>query len=63
MAGAYYHTNTPSELIAELEHKADIKAWETFFPYQEIKKLMKRGFHLIIPGLARVLSSGSLLYG
>ena len=43
MAGAYYHTNTPSELIVELEHKADIKAWETFFPYQEIKKLMKRG--------------------
>ena len=43
MANAYYRTNSPSELIAELEHKADIKAWETFFPYEEIKKLMKRG--------------------
>lgn len=43
MAGAYYNTNSPYELILEMEHKADIKAWEEFFPYEEIKKLMKRG--------------------
>lgn len=43
MAGAYYHTNSPYELIEEMEHKADQKAWEEFFPYEEIKKLMKMG--------------------
>lgn len=43
MAGAYYHTNSPFELIEEIEHKADKKAWAEFFPYEEIKKLMKRG--------------------
>lgn len=43
MAGAYYHTNSPYEFIAEMEHKADVKAWEEFFPYEEIKKLMKKG--------------------
>lgn len=43
MAGAYYHTNSPYELIEKMEHKADKKAWEEFFPYEEIKKLMKKG--------------------
>lgn len=43
MAGAYYHTNSPYELIAEMEHKADQKAWEVFFPYEEIKELMESG--------------------
>ena len=38
LANAYYDTNTPYELIRKLEHKADIKAWEEFFPYEEIKK-------------------------
>lgn len=57
MADAYYRTNSPSELIAELEHKADIKAWETFFPYEEIKKLMKRGLTT-----ATRLSSGIIMW-
>jgi len=43
MAGAYYHTNSEHELIEKMEHKADKKAWEKFFPYEQIKKLMKKG--------------------
>ena len=43
MAGAYYRTNSEYELIEKMEHKADKKAWETFFPYKEIKELMKKG--------------------
>ena len=43
MAGAYYRTNSPYELIEKMEHKADKKAWEEFFPYEEIKALMKKG--------------------
>lgn len=43
MAGAYYRTNSQYELIEKMEHKADKKAWEEFFPYEEIKKLMKKG--------------------
>lgn len=43
MSGAYYRTNSPYELIEKMEHKADKKAWEEFFPYEEIKKLMKQG--------------------
>ncbi len=43
MAGAYYRTNSPYELIEKMEHKADKKAWEEFFPYEEIKQLMKNG--------------------
>ena len=43
MAGAYYNTNSPYELIKEIELLADIKAWEEFFPYEEIKELMKMG--------------------
>ena len=43
MAGAYYRTNSQYELIGKMEHKADKKAWEQFFPYEEIKKLMKKG--------------------
>lgn len=43
MAGAYYRTNSPYELIEKMEHKADKKTWEEFFPYEEIKKLMKKG--------------------
>lgn len=43
MAGAYYRTNSPYELIDKMEHKADKKAWEEFFPYEEITKLMKQG--------------------
>ena len=43
MAGAYYRTNSPYELIEKMEHKADKKAWEEFFPYNEIKELMKKG--------------------
>lgn len=43
MAGAYYRTNSPYELIEKMEHKADKKAWEEFFPYEEIKELMKKG--------------------
>lgn len=43
MAGAYYRTNSPYELIEKMEHKADKKAWEEFFPYEEIKSLMKKG--------------------
>ncbi len=42
-AGAYYRTNSPYELIEKMEHKADKKAWEEFFPYAEIKELMKKG--------------------
>ena len=43
MAGAYYRTNSQYELIEKMEHKADKKAWEEFFPYEEIKELMKKG--------------------
>lgn len=43
MSGAYYRTNSPYELIEKMEHKADKKAWEEFFPYEEIKELMKKG--------------------
>ena len=43
MAGAYYRTNSPYELIEKMEHKADKKTWEEFFPYEEIKELMKKG--------------------
>lgn len=42
-SGSYYKTNSPYELIDKLEYKADKKAWEEFFPYPEIKKLMKQG--------------------
>ncbi len=47
MAGAYYRTNSPYELIDKMEHKADKKAWEEFFPYEEIKQLMKKGLTTI----------------
>lgn len=47
MAGAYYHTNSQYELIDKMEHKADKKAWESFFPYEEIKQLMKKGLTTI----------------
>lgn len=43
MSGAYYRTNSQYELIEKMEHKADKKAWETFFPYEEIRELMKKG--------------------
>lgn len=43
MAGAYYRTNSHCELISKMEYKTDKKAWETFFPYTEIKQLMKHG--------------------
>ncbi len=42
-AGAYYKTNSPYMLIDKMEYKADKKAWEKFFPYEQIKELMKRG--------------------
>ena len=42
-SGAYYKTNSPYELIDKMEYKADKKAWEKFFPYDKIKKLMKKG--------------------
>lgn len=43
MSGAYYKSNFPFEIVEKMEHKADKKAWEHFFPYEEIKKLMKKG--------------------
>lgn len=43
MAGAYYKINSEWELVDKMEFKSDKKAWETFFPYLEIKKLMKKG--------------------
>ena len=42
-SGSYYKTNSPYELIEKMEYKADKKAWEKFFPYEQIKKLMKKG--------------------
>lgn len=42
-SGSYYKTNSPYELIEKMEHKADKKAWEEFFPYEKIKELMKNG--------------------
>ena len=42
-SGAYYKTNSPFELVEKMEYKADRKSWETFFPYQKIKELMKKG--------------------
>lgn len=30
-------------LIDKMEYKADKKAWEKFFPYEQIKILMKKG--------------------
>ncbi len=44
MASAYYKSNSQYELIEKMEHIADVKAWETFFPYEEIQKLMKKGY-------------------
>ena len=44
MADAYYRTNSSYELIEKMEQKADKKAWEEFFPYEEIKTLMKKGY-------------------
>ena len=43
MSGAFYKTNSPYDLIEKQEHKADKKAWETFFPYEKIKELMRKG--------------------
>ncbi len=73
MAGAYYHTNSPYELIEEMEHKADQKAWEEFFPYEEIKKLMKKGlttstqiaqyYDVEVPYMARCLNYYYKYYG
>lgn len=42
-SGAFYKTNSPYELVSKMEYKADKKAWEKFFPYEQIKKLMKKG--------------------
>ncbi len=42
-SGSYYKTNSPYELIEKMEYKADKKAWEKFFPYEQIKELMKKG--------------------
>jgi len=42
-AGAYYNTNSPFELFEKMEHKANKKAWELFFPYDKIKELMHKG--------------------
>ena len=73
LAGAYYHTNSPYELIEEMEHKADQKAWEEFFPYEEIKKLMKKGlttstqiaqyYDVEVPYMARCLNYYYKYYG
>ena len=42
-SGSYYRTNSSLELIEKMEYKADKKAWEKFFPYTEVKQLMKNG--------------------
>lgn len=47
MSGAYYYTNSPYELVDKMEHKADKKAWEYFFPYEQIKELMRKGLTTI----------------
>ena len=44
MANAYYKANSQYEFIEKQELLADIKAWEEFFPYEQIKELMKKGF-------------------
>lgn len=43
MANAYYSTNSKYELIEKMENKADKYAWEKFFPYEDLKKLMESG--------------------
>jgi len=62
LANAYYNTNNPYEFIKKMEDIADQKAWETFFPYKEIKKLIKKGL-TTASQLARLLRCGSPLYG
>ena len=42
-SGSFYKTNSPFELIEKMEHKADKKSWELFFPYSKIKELMHEG--------------------
>lgn len=42
-AGAYYDTNSTFTLFEKMEHKADKKSWEMFFPYWKIKELMHKG--------------------
>lgn len=42
-SGSYYKTNSPFDLVEKMEHKADKKAWEKFFPYEQIKELMHKG--------------------
>lgn len=42
-SGSYYRTYSDYEVISKAEFKADRTAWEKFFPYEEIKKLMKKG--------------------
>lgn len=42
-SGSYYKTNSPFDLVEKMEHKADKKSWEKFFPYEQIKELMHKG--------------------
>ena len=46
-SGAYYKTYSPLELVEKMEHKADKKAWEKFFPYSKIKDLMKKWYNTV----------------
>lgn len=46
-SGSYYKTNSPLELVEKMEYKADKKSWETFFPYEKIKRLMHKGLTTI----------------
>ncbi len=43
LAHSYYKSNDPYEVINDMEQSADIAAWNEFFPYQEVKKLINNG--------------------
>lgn len=46
-SGAYYRTYSDYEVVAKMEHKADVRAWKKFFPYSKIKDLLNNGISTV----------------
>ena len=73
LAGSYYRTNSPYEVISKVEYKADKSAWEKFIPYNKVIELMKQGrrtvteladyFDIDAPYIARCINYYNNQYG
>ncbi len=46
-SGSYYRSYTDDDKILAAEFLADQTAWRRFFPYDEVKQLMRYGLHTV----------------